>query len=318
MLLQQTKHALGSTALLTIVVNDEAYGQTLLDSLWQLIDDFETRFSRFRVDSELSQFNARAGQFTPISKPFQKLLTAARTKAQDTRGVYNPFILPALQQTGYVGSWPTPQHFDPQLDYRQRRIHSVDTIEFSAHTARIPADAAIDFGGIGKGYLLDELAASIDGAQVMGYWFSLGGDIICEGLDDAQQEWQLSIAAADHPTRSIAGVQNKNGMRVALATSGVTKRGASTGDHAWHHLIDPRTGTSARSDIRTASVVASRAVDADIYASCAVVLGVAEATSFLAERGCAALLQTTIQTPHSQHVHVLGDGITLQRIRSYA
>jgi thiamine biosynthesis lipoprotein len=156
--LQQTQTALGSQALLTLVANDENTAQAIFESLWRQIIDFEQRFSRFKSDSELSQFNSNAGSTTKVSKQFHAMLRVCKEMSYDTVGLFNPFILPNLQQAGYVGSWPTPQDFASKLDYRSRNnFTSINKLILLEDAARIPSDSALDFGGIGKGYLLDQL-----------------------------------------------------------------------------------------------------------------------------------------------------------------
>ncbi|HET7320501.1 MAG TPA: FAD:protein FMN transferase [Candidatus Saccharimonadales bacterium] len=310
--MQQTKHALGSDAVLTVVATSGDQAKTLLQALWQQVERFEASFSRFRIDSELSRFNAQAGSETVISNEFYDLLVASRKLSLDTKGAYNPFILPALQQAGYIGSWPEPQKANSKLDFSNRRIYPISSLTLTKGRARIPADAALDFGGIGKGYLLDQLADYAVTKHVKGYWFSLGGDIVCQGYNEAGEPWHIGIQAAVGPAEATAYAANIHGGRLAVATSGVTKRHGTKSGHSWHHLIDPRTGLPTSSDILTATVVGPRAVYADVYASCAVLLGSTEAQKFLRHKGVSALLQNRFTTSHSQSLQLVGKGITLE------
>jgi thiamine biosynthesis lipoprotein len=52
-----------------------------------------------------------------------------------------------------------------------------------------------------------------------------------------------------------------------------------------HHLIDPRTGMPARTDVAEASVVTDSALRGEVYAKSAVLLGAAAGTAFLEARG---------------------------------
>jgi thiamine biosynthesis lipoprotein len=52
-----------------------------------------------------------------------------------------------------------------------------------------------------------------------------------------------------------------------------------------HHLIDPRTGLPARTDLAEASVVTDCALRGEVYAKCAVLLGLAAGEAFLRARG---------------------------------
>jgi thiamine biosynthesis lipoprotein len=69
--------------------------------------------------------------------------------------------------------------------------------------------------------------------------------------------------------------------RGGVATSGTTARRWATG----HHLIDPRTGTPADTDVAEASVVAADAATAEALSKAAVLLGSKAAPPWLASRG---------------------------------
>jgi thiamine biosynthesis lipoprotein len=271
---QQHFHALGSEVVLTIVTDQhQKDAQVLLEEMRAQINAFEDRFSRFRETSELSTFNNRAGNKVAISESFRKLLLSAQTLSKQTEGIYNPFILPALQRAGYQGSWPKPDSFQKSTDYSDGEIVPINKLHIEKDWAKIPPHTALDFGGIGKGYLLDQLAHYISDKEVSGYWFSLGGDIICGGHDLRNKDWHIAVGGAEKATEIIATVSNDNGEQLAIATSGVTKRKGTKSGKDWHHIIDPRTGTSSATDILTVTVTAHTAVVADVYAKCIVVTG---------------------------------------------
>lgn len=66
------------------------------------------------------------------------------------------------------------------------------------------------------------------------------------------------------------------------ATSGTWRRSWSQGVERLHHLIDPRTGRPATTDLAEVSVVAARAVDAEVHAKAALLLGSEQAPLYLA------------------------------------
>lgn len=275
--LQETRHALGSDTFITLVMQRGTDAAPLFAALWRTITDFEQRFSRFLPESELSQFNANAGQWTPVSAPFREMLAACQRLSAETSGIYNPFILPDLQRAGYVGSWPHPQASNASQDYRKRRTSAtLARIEIRNNTAKISADTALDFGGIGKGYLLDVLAKQLDTLQCSNYWLSLGGDIICSGRDQDGQPWTIGVQHASKANETIGGISNKGGRRLAIATSGIAKRKGAN----WHHIIDPRNGKPADTDLSTATIASSDATHADVYAKCLIILGSKAAAQF--------------------------------------
>ncbi len=271
---QQSRQLLGSEVILTLVGQNQAELEGILEELWTEIQIFEATFSRFKKSSELTAVNHKAGQHTTVSLEFVALSQAAKLWSLSTDGLYNPFILPSLQAAGYQGSWPTVDRYDPETSYVNRQIVAATQLQVGDTWIEIPPLTALDFGGIGKGYLLDQLVSQLP-AIVTGYWFSLGGDIICGGYDLQQRPWHIRIQKAD-AEGSMGIVTNSDGQPLAIATSGITKRRGAN----WHHLIDPRTGYPADTDVLSATVTGTNATASDIYAKCLVIVGSEPAQQF--------------------------------------
>src|SRR5438094_8740902 len=68
----------------------------------------------------------------------------------------------------------------------------------------------------------------------------------------------------------------------AVCTSGVTRR---RWGHSMHHLIDPRTGMPAKTDLAEVSVVTDSALRGEVYAKSAMLRGAAAGVAFLEARG---------------------------------
>lgn len=278
---QQKYHALGSDTVITLVAEADGVDvEAIFAELHDRITTFELQFSRFLDDSELTLFNRRAGEKADVSEKFRELLVTARTMSQQTEGLYNPFVLPALQKSGYVGSWPSPQQGTLATDFTTRQVVTIDKLIIGDGWASISANSALDFGGIGKGYLLDQLAAILMNEELEGYWLSLGGDIICAGYDLEYQLWVIAIQDASRAAAIIDTIQNNDGKVLAIATSGIIKRRGTHDGRPWHHIIDPRTGESSSTGILTVTVCAAQAVIADVYAKCIVIAGADQAISY--------------------------------------
>ena len=298
---QQSALALGSDVLLTIVIKNETEAERLFKALWAQVHGFEHRFSRFLADSELSRFNAQAGEEVVVAKEFRELLEVSKEYSKQTDGLYNPFTLPALQQAGYIGSWPTPARHDTNLNYASRKVVNADRLLLDGSIATIPENSALDFGGIGKGYLLDQLAHYLDKQGINDYWLSLGGDIICRGFDLEDKPWKIGIADCENQERTLDFIVNETGDHLAVATSGITKRKGA----GWHHIIDPRTGKPADTDIMAITITGDNATAADVYATCLVILGSDAAETFIEDHKIpAALLQ--VHRANGMHVERYG------------
>lgn len=271
---QKRFKALGSDVVVTLVTANESRAAVILASLETAVMRFEQRFSRFRQDSELTLVNRSAGRPTRVSAPFADLYQAALDYAGRTDGLYNPFILPDLQRAGYVSSWTDPANQAPDFSAGIAVVASAAHLEEG--TLTLPAHSALDFGGIGKGYLARELTLQVP-PDIEGYWLSLGGDIAVRGQDIGARPFSVAIAHATDPSRIVDTLDLGASPYLAMATSGTTKRRGTHKGHAWHHLIDPRTHKPAETDVASASAVAADPVTADIAAKCFVIAGTSKA-----------------------------------------
>ena len=75
----------------------------------------------------------------------------------------------------------------------------------------------------------------------------------------------------------------------ALATSTVTRRRWQRDGRWLHHLIDPRTGEPTLTDTLSVSVIAPSAVEADVFAKVALLLGSEKGKRFIEAQGAHAL-----------------------------
>ncbi|MBW4062117.1 FAD:protein FMN transferase [Candidatus Saccharibacteria bacterium] len=296
--------ALGSKTGLSIVSTaPKVKIEALYHTLWREIFLFERRFSRFLPASELSIFNRNAGTKQVISPEFQAVLVAARDISQETAGLYNPFILPALQSAGYVNSRVPGHETNPVDDHSGKTVVPVKNLEIGDGWARIPFATAVDLGGCGKGYLADLLRERLPDI-ISGYWLSFGGDIAVGGRNEQNQPWTVLIQSAADPAKNIASL--KPDGTSGVATSGINIHTGIKAGEVWHHIIDPRTLRPAKTDILLATVSDKSALRADVLASCAVILGGGQAMEFLKQHQAdAAVLQFGSRLEH------FGDGIII-------
>ena len=278
--------------------------------LWRSIFLFERRFSRFLPDSELSTFNRAAGMKQAVSQEFHDLLVAARELALETNGLFNPFVLPALQASGYLHSRVPGHEQDTIDDYSDRSVTTINQLEIGDGWARIPYGTALDLGGCGKGYLADQLRNQIPNA-VTGYWLSFGGDLAIGGKSPNGGLWTVGIQSASDLGENAGTLTLRGPETYGVATSGTMIHRGKTSSRAWHHIIDPRTHKPAKTDVLLATAVSSSALRADVLASCAVILGSEQGLVFLKTHEVkAAMLQyrkgQAVRTVHFGNGIIIG------------
>jgi thiamine biosynthesis lipoprotein len=69
-----------------------------------------------------------------------------------------------------------------------------------------------------------------------------------------------------------------------VVTSGIYERAFTRDGVFYHHILDPKTGFPAVSDLLGASIVSERSLDADGYSTALIIMGLDKALDFVESR----------------------------------
>lgn len=254
--------------------------------------------SRFRDDSEVSAL-ARRAAFGPAwcfaSATFADYLRDALHAARITDGLVDPTIGAAVVASGYDAdldvvrarpampfpTMPFPtmaSHTMPGIPGWQRvRVDDTNRIE-------VPAGTLIDLGATAKAAAADRIARMLAQRLPGGFVVNLGGDIATSG-QLPQGGWRIGVEAADGHVLQVV-----TGSGQAFATSSTQKRTWTTGAATTrHHIVDPRTGTTADTPWAQVTCAAATALEANAASTAAIILGT-HAPAWLAGHGIPARL----------------------------
>lgn len=262
----------GSVAV--VAVTDPAQLEPTRIAVEQVLDGFDRACSRFRDDSELSQLNAAAGNPVTASPLLLEAVSAALRAAQQTDGDVVPTVGEALVALGYDRDFAAVGAAGPRP--KQIRIAPVPAwhtvhVDRDAGTIQLGRGVKLDLGATAKALAADHAAAAAHEAAGCGVLVSLGGDLAISGPPPGGG-WEIRVTD-DHRAHHTAPGQSITLKAGGLATSSTSVRRWSSGSDVVHHLIDPATGFSARSQWRTVSVTAASCLDANVAATAAIIRG---------------------------------------------
>jgi len=262
-----------------------------LADAFAMFRETERRFSRFRDDSELSRLNG-VSEFR-VSPEMASLLSEALSLHRETDGIFDPSILPALESEGYAGSFGDDSFGIPsgKKGIENGRFDSV-VLEKEAGIVRKPKDLRIDLGGIAKGYAVDRVTRMLRERGNADFLVDAGGDIFASGRDveHGYGYWAIDIAAPTDRMKSGALLMLRD---MSVATSGTDRRRWAVGEEEKHHLIDPRSGKSAATDLLSVTVVGESTIRAEVLAKTLCILGRGQALAFAERLQIPVFLVTT-------------------------
>ncbi len=255
--------------------------EAIAASVLELFERAEQRFSRFREDSELSRLNRASGPFRVSTELFE-LLVRARSYVALTGGIFEPAVGGAMLALGYDRS------FAPGvLDRTRERVTdgprpvpaSVLELSLDAQTQTVtrPPQLQLDLGGLAKGATVDRAVALLGPSGAI----DAGGDAYLRGHAEDHEPWLVEVEDPRDASRTVATIAVCDR---AVATSAGNRRRWRVGKRWVHHLIDPRTQTSAVTDLLQATVFAPSAELAEVLAKTAFILGSRLASRWLAHQ----------------------------------
>ena len=233
----------------------------------------EAILTRFRPESQLSRLNDQGSlEAGPELLEVVELALAARAR---TDGRFDPTVHDAVVAAGYDRTFEElPQ------DGTAVNVGSVcgGSVRVDGSRIELEPGVRLDLGGIGKGYAAAraaDLLATAGPALV-----NAGGDIAFRG-----GAWPVGVETAD-------GELTLELTSGGLATSGRDRRRWRRNGEELHHLIDPATGSPSPSDLLRITVVASDAVEAEVWAKALYLAGEEEAVREADMRGLPCVLVT--------------------------
>jgi thiamine biosynthesis lipoprotein len=246
-MIRDTFEAMGTTVAVHTLDGDA-------DRVRLMFDRYERRFSRFLADSELSRINADPRPRVGVSTDLADVLNTAAELRERTAGLVDIGMGRAIGAWGYDATFSDIADKAIAPDAQNRPSWSIEGC-----TLRRGSDTAIDLGGIAKGWTCDRAVES--GAAVIA---SAGGDM-------RSSDPSLVVEVMDSDDRIAAEVEVGIG---ALATSSTTRRTWHVAGSKVHHIIDPRTMSPATTPVRSATVVADTAAEAEAGAKAVLLMGV--------------------------------------------
>lgn len=260
-------------------------------------------------DSEISRLNARGR--APVSEDTAALLERASAIGVETGGLFDCTVYPLMELWGF----PSKTYRVPAEDEIAALLPLVDSamIRVGNGEAALGEGQRVDLGGIAKGYASARVMEIFKAHGLKSAMVSLGGNVQAMGERPEGGGWRIGVqdprGGVDYP----AVVEAKD---VAVVTSGGYQRYFEEDGKRYIHILDPRTGAPAESDLLSVTVVSPDGALADALSTAAYVMGLEGAASYwrthdgfelilIAEDGSLYVtegLEKTVETPGGRTV----------------
>jgi FAD:protein FMN transferase len=243
----------------------------------------ESIWSRFDPNSELVALNDSAGEWFSASDDLFDIVDKCASAYRMTTGAFDPTVIESLERLGYDRTFSSVLP-DTNDDPRLAGAPGFAFVELDAEGQRIrvPEGVRLDLGGIGKGLAADRVAAFTIARGARSVCVSLGGDLHVAGAPSETGGWPLPI---EHPLHRNGEFATVRLLRGGMVTSTALERTWHRAGRSYHHIVDPRTGDSSRTDVVAAIVTHRSTATAEVLAKAAMVVGATAGEQLIIENG---------------------------------
>ena len=138
-------------------------------------------------------------------------------------------------------------------------------------------NAALDLGGIAKGYASDRVKEIFENHNIKSGLISFGSAIQAIGTKPGGSKWRIGITDPQNKDNHIARLEISD---KCVATSGSYEQVFEENGRKYHHIIDPSTGYPANSGLAAVSVISDNAAAADALSTALFVMGLDKAVDY--------------------------------------
>ena len=262
------------------------------DSITQILADFDDAVSTYVTESQITKFNKSETGITMNSvedKYFAPVFTRSKELLATTNGYLDASVMPLLNYWGF--------------GYQEGRvITAVDSVEVAklkkltrlasiirreqgdrVHYQKSVPGVEMDFSALAKGYGIDIIAQFLSAHNIKNYLIDIGGEARARGVNESGKSWTLAInkpkADSEYTTQELV----ISLINASIATSGNYREMITVDGKQFGHIVNPKTGFPGRSDVLSATVIATDCMTADGLATACVAAGMEEAKKLLAK-----------------------------------
>jgi thiamine biosynthesis lipoprotein len=267
---------MGTSCSVEVWSEDAAKGEAAIASVFADMRRIDRLMSTWKEDTEISLVNREAAKHpVPLTPELYRLLQTSLDYSKLSHGAFDI----TYASVGYLYDFKRGVHPDrktidaalPGINYRHIELNPADlSVRFTQPGVRI------DLGGIAKGHSVDRGIEILRKAGITRGMVNAGGDTRIIG-DRFGKPWVVGIRDPDHKGKTFLRIPLTD---AAISTSGDYERYFDEDGKRFHHIIDPKTGDSARK-LRSVTVISSTATRTDALTKCVFIMGAEAGIEFI-------------------------------------
>jgi thiamine biosynthesis lipoprotein len=244
--------------------------ETILQKCFDKMAEYEAMLSRTREGSDIWKVNHAGGEPVEVSDETAELINLALKYADLSEGAFNITLAPYSILWDFqnnTGDVPSEEEIAEAGSHTGLSLLHID-----GNTVTLDdPEAAIDLGGIAKGYIADRLKELILENGIESAWINLGGNVLTVGEKPDGSTWNIGIRDPFGEASDIITIVRLRDMSVV--TSGTYERFFEKDGVIYHHILDPETGYPMQNGLKSVTILSDSSADGDALSTTCFVLG---------------------------------------------
>ena len=264
--------------------HSQATLEETIDAAVKEMARLESILSAHAEGSDVYRLNTAATAAREVSEETLAVLERAKQVYERSQGAFDVTVGALMHAWGFG----TDRRAVPSSEALAEALSGVGfehvEIDKAQRTVRLRHPRTqLDLGGVAKGYIVDAAILFLAERGITNAFVEAGGDVRVLGgypgrfIWDRPRAVRIGVQHATQPEALIAVVSTYGG---AVLTSGDYERYFVQDGVRYTHIVDPRTGMTARG-IVSATIVAPEAALADAIATAAMVLDVTQGVALI-------------------------------------
>jgi len=250
----------------------------------------DQQMSTWKPDSDLMRLNrAPVNAWLDLPPALLDVLACALDMHRLSAGAFDPGTGALVDAWGFGAARDAPDAAAIQAARQAPPCptHQALELDRAAGRARKTATLQLDLCGIAKGYAVDQMAAVLQQHGVQHALVALDGELRAVGSQASGAPWAVALERPEPGRRAVHSVIELHDL--AVATSGDYRRFLQVGTARLAHTMDARRAAPVQNNVASVTVLASRCMHADAWATALLVAGPGDGLALAQRMGLDAL-----------------------------
>ena len=253
--------------------------EALIDEAFARCHAYEALLSKTMFDSDISRLEENRFDYIEIAPETQEIISIYKSLYAPSEQMLDCTVGALTEIWDFHDSGASVLPDETAIEAAVASINAGALI-LEGNTACLASeDAMLDFGAIAKGYISGKIRDFLVENGVKSAILDFGGNIVVIGKRPDGNDYHIGIQKPFSDQNDISLAVSVSDQSVI--TAGVYQRYFEYEGKIYHHILNPKTGSSVDSDLLSATILCDDPALGDAYSTICILLGKDKALSLI-------------------------------------